>query len=558
MVAGSRKKIARNERRLDNLAAASAAASGRAMGVPVPTGVQGPVVHGRNSMPIGTAVRPPHPTARPAPVVEAQQPYYETRSVAPQIVPEQVIRRPEDPHPAQGEYGYARNSTAEEAIVPSRSPMPDVEHVLRPQEEAVTAPLVDVTVILYSNGTSSRHLAVQVAALRAQTVRPVNLWIHVDGQNGHDEKTAAQLHWCRTQMMLGRYHRMALARQASTRFVAILDEDTIPGRRWLERSLQELVNADPMGQIRYGGAVISPSGGLLMGDDPASARAVGPEFPTHDTLLVDFGRQAWVFDQSFCHAFDSLPEHKGGGALAFAFAMAAAASAARVATVVLDYGPERSEWPAREPSVVVDPFEDVMVSYRHYRTWWQPQFVGLAVAGAASPQPPAPVSAPAAPMAPPPAMPPAAPPIPSSAMPPAAPPLVVPPQAMAPAPPRGAVAQAIAAHTTGQPVRAAAGPTTHPDGRPAGRTPVPPPDAKVTSDGDMTTVEWVLPKEQQTADGAHERVLAPHERTPEQQNERVLAPHEMHDDRVPEQVIGHGKPSAQELVSDGQGGPSQP
>lgn len=240
-------------------------------------------------------------------------------------------------------------------------------------------PVADVTVILYSGGASAQYTARQVEAIRAQTVQPAHLWAHVDGPHNHDEKTLARLELAaRTPLHFGRYHRLSLGRAAPTRYVAFLDEDTIPGKNWLARVVTALEASDPGHEAPFGNAVVASSGSRLLADDPFQVHPVGPEFPSVETMGVDFGRQGWVMQKDLLRVIQSLPWH-GTGRAAFSFAVSAAAAAGGVAIVVLDYGTDQNDWGALAAPVYGDADHDVVVAYKGYRgDGWRPDGIPAA------------------------------------------------------------------------------------------------------------------------------------------------------------------------------------
>jgi hypothetical protein len=234
-------------------------------------------------------------------------------------------------------------------------------------------------VILYSSGQAPQLLAQQVQALARQSIHAKSIWVHVDGPTGHDERTLSKMSAHRTPVHFGRYFRLSLARNATTQYVAILDEDTVPGRRWLERTIlalmeaEEIVEADG-GELPFGGFVLAGSGSVLASDDPADVRLVGPELPRDEPCSVDFGRQSWVFRAELGRIVDGIPR-VGGSPIAFGFAMSAAASAAEIPTVVLDYGVDRDDWLVLGQSALGSTAEDVYAAYGNYRNvGWTPTF----------------------------------------------------------------------------------------------------------------------------------------------------------------------------------------
>ena len=418
-----------------------------------------------------------------------------------QIQPHQAVRRTGDVGPAVGQPGTAPQAGVSVPVPftqPTQSGQP-VQARETPRETQV----VDVTVVLYSSGQAPQFLAAQVEALRRQTVHARDVWVHVDGPQGHDERTLTRLRATRTPVTLGSYFRLALARNVPSQYVALLDEDTIPGPTWLERSLAALEeNDDPENPSPFGAAVIACAGSQLVNDDPAQARIVGPEYPHGDDVAVDYGRQGWVFRTDFARVADSIPP-AGWGSLSFSFAVGMAASSAEVPTVVLGYGRTRQTWLAEAPTQLVDDSDDVYEAYARYRQHgWDPAFIG-SPEGAPAPQPIESGGALGGPE-------------------------------WAQPPEEEEVGNA----------RAGIPPAVDSEGNY-------PPGARVTHQGQgdsaVTTVETVIPKEHSTQrTGTVERVLGPHEHAPppvHAQTERILAqPTPPPKNQATEQVVGSSTP----------------
>lgn len=322
--------------------------------------------------PVGPPLAPQvaRQSGMPQPAAVSSQPAPESRPGFQQPVPraevqlhQQVVRSSIGPANSPTFAPYS----GQPGLVVSRPPVEDRE-LRRPVLEETR--VEDVTVILYSGGATSNLLASQLEALRQQSVHPRYIWIHVDGSAGHDERTLASMHAWRTPIRVGRNHRLMLARHAETTFVAILDEDTIPGRRWLERSVLALKSADPQGELVYGAALLASSGVLV--DSDGRTRPVGPEFPRDEPAEVDYGRQAWFFRSELSDHLDSVPV-AGSTPGSFGLRLAAGAQSLGVPTVVLDYGLNHDDWLSRQPTQLLDDAEELMGAFQGYlELGWRP------------------------------------------------------------------------------------------------------------------------------------------------------------------------------------------
>src|SRR5215510_12789142 len=103
----------------------------------------------------------------------------------------------------------------------------------------------DVTVIL----TTYRRPALlgpQVEAIREQTARPAWIWLWANASEEIVSREVAALGfdrivWCTPNAFV--HARFALALLAPTQFVALFDDDTLPGSRWLENCLTSFSQA---------------------------------------------------------------------------------------------------------------------------------------------------------------------------------------------------------------------------------------------------------------------------------------------------------------------------
>jgi hypothetical protein len=256
-------------------------------------------------------------------------------------------------------------------------PAPVRDNVLQSRMPQIpVTPRGDVTVILYSSGEQPQLLAQQLDAIRRQTMQPGELYVHVDGSLNHDERSLMKLGTARTPMNVGRHFRLALAREAKTTYVAILEEDAIPGSRWLERAVLALTQADS-DEHEVGPAVVACSGILQGSPSPADAHPVGPELPRgEETLVVDFGRQGWVFAREFARVAESLLR-VGASSDSLGILIAVAASQAGIPTVVLDYGQDRENWGTIQPkSVGLDPQDTAAAFTAYLDMGWDPSYEG--------------------------------------------------------------------------------------------------------------------------------------------------------------------------------------
>lgn len=165
----------------------------------------------------------------------------------------------------------------------------------------------DVTVIL--NGYKRQeYLQEQLTAVWSQTVTPkqVMMWnnnpqgSHLIDESITPPKQACITAYCNTN--LGVWARFAYALMAETTWVCILDDDTIPGERWLENCLDT--------QVRYPGLHVTR--GLIFKnkhDYHQYDGHVGWGYGNKEATRVDMGGHAWFFRRDWLsHFWREIPD----------------------------------------------------------------------------------------------------------------------------------------------------------------------------------------------------------------------------------------------------------
>src|SRR5205823_7978076 len=164
--------------------------------------------------------------------------------------------------------------------------------------------MADLTVIL----TAYRRpdlLRGQVEAIRAQSLAPRALWLWANEPDPELRAAIDRLDLDRvvTSSRNAYVHaRFALAATAATEFVALFDDDTFPGPRWLE-NCHETFDRTPG---------ILGSAGVRLGDDSYARRSVhGWHDPTAETVEVDLVGHAWFLKAEWVHHLFSAPAVTG-------------------------------------------------------------------------------------------------------------------------------------------------------------------------------------------------------------------------------------------------------
>lgn len=143
-----------------------------------------------------------------------------------------------------------------------------------------------------------RNLPNQVQAVLSQTVEVQEILIWENGRDRDSEgplRVPEATYIASSTQNLGVWARFTFALNAKGDFLWILDDDTIPGPRWLESAL---------GTFQSSPGVIG-SRGLIFRSDRSylGYREVGPNFPNSETTQVDLLGHNWVFPRKWLAYF---------------------------------------------------------------------------------------------------------------------------------------------------------------------------------------------------------------------------------------------------------------
>lgn len=167
-----------------------------------------------------------------------------------------------------------------------------VEKVIKCLYEKKEAKQGDITVILNCY-RRPYNLQMQVDALRSQTVKPSQIWLwinyHEDNKDfdpsvlGVDKVISNDFNW-------KFYGRFAGALLADTEYVAIYDDDTIPGKQWHENCLESM-------SVKEG--IMGTAGYIQTGDRAMQYYRHG--WPSQNSNLerVDYVGHAWFFKREW-------------------------------------------------------------------------------------------------------------------------------------------------------------------------------------------------------------------------------------------------------------------
>tara|TARA_B100001564_G_scaffold270653_1_gene232271 strand:+ start:9755 stop:11365 length:1611 start_codon:yes stop_codon:yes gene_type:complete len=162
-------------------------------------------------------------------------------------------------------------------------------------EEVPTGPqteLDQITVILNSY-RRPYNLEMQIKAIREQTTAPVQIWLwvnHHEDNEGFDYSGLGLDRIFKNDHNWKFYGRFAAALLADTKYVAIFDDDTIPGRKWFQNCLSTMNTTE---------GILGSAGVTL--NEKYYVRHDRCGWPTQNrkTTRVDLVGHAWFFKREW-------------------------------------------------------------------------------------------------------------------------------------------------------------------------------------------------------------------------------------------------------------------
>jgi len=144
-------------------------------------------------------------------------------------------------------------------------------------------------------------LAAQVQAIKEQTIPSKEIWIWQNASEKKDLqfKIPPEVNVYIKSSRNFKFHgRFALGLLAQTEYVAIFDDDTIPGKKWFENCLNCM-------KVRPG--LYGTIGVLLPTAEYTTGNKVGWEFPNKEIKEVDLVGHAWFLKQEWLRHFWNEP-----------------------------------------------------------------------------------------------------------------------------------------------------------------------------------------------------------------------------------------------------------
>ena len=166
-----------------------------------------------------------------------------------------------------------------------------------------------ITVIL--NGYKRTYtLQQQYEAIKRQTVNDVTIMLWANSiEDTIDQYPDEIVNSCESTMSNGNYGvwgRFAHALNAKTKYVCIIDDDTIPGSKWLENCLSTIQHY--RGPLSTRGVIMNRGQDRLY-PHPDSYTTVGWCNPNETTTRVDMLCHSWFIEKTWLRAFwAEMPE----------------------------------------------------------------------------------------------------------------------------------------------------------------------------------------------------------------------------------------------------------
>jgi len=156
--------------------------------------------------------------------------------------------------------------------------------------------MLDATVIL-NLYRRPQHLAMQIEALRNQTFPPKEIWIWVNYHEDNEDVDFQKFNVNRVidcSYNFKFYGRFAGALLADTKYVTIIDDDTIPGSKWLQNCIDTYFQLEKKG---YTTPILTTAGVTLNSMQYQNHSRCGWPTQNKETTQVDIGCQSWFFNR---------------------------------------------------------------------------------------------------------------------------------------------------------------------------------------------------------------------------------------------------------------------
>ena len=161
-------------------------------------------------------------------------------------------------------------------------------------------------------------IASQIEAIRSQTFAPNEIFIWENGEARVPEHLADQVTVVRANRNLGVWSRFTLALNSKADFICMLDDDTIPGPKWIQNCLSSMSLEEGLYGTR--GLIFDSKFSYSLNSD------VGLHKPNNSIQRVDIVGHAWFFRRQWLGEYwseykNAFPEDLAGEDIHFSYAL---------------------------------------------------------------------------------------------------------------------------------------------------------------------------------------------------------------------------------------------
>jgi glycosyltransferase involved in cell wall biosynthesis len=167
---------------------------------------------------------------------------------------------------------------------------------------------MSVTFVL--SGYKRPHTLIeQFQAIKDQTIKDfeIILWVNLTSNIEFDDNVIKSCKSIVSNQDFGSWGRFIAALNARTKYICVIDDDTIPGNRWLENCLSTIKTH--RGILSTRGTIMN-KGLDLRYPAPGSYEAIGWCSANEEVTRVDMGCHSWFFEKTWLRAFFAeMPEN---------------------------------------------------------------------------------------------------------------------------------------------------------------------------------------------------------------------------------------------------------
>lgn len=150
----------------------------------------------------------------------------------------------------------------------------------------------EITVILNCY-RRPEYLEQQIDSIRSQTIQPKEIWIWVNHHEDNEDIDFSRFNVdkvIRNDFNWKFYGRFAGAMLSDTKYVALFDDDTIPGKKWFENCMETMKQKE---------GILGGAGVILSGEQYTGHTRYGWSSTNEEIVEVDLVGHAWFFKQEW-------------------------------------------------------------------------------------------------------------------------------------------------------------------------------------------------------------------------------------------------------------------